>query len=197
MKNKLFWVVILIGVVVLGYKAYQSYTPDRSDTSYRSDQAAVAPTAEEQKTLADTKAAVSSDTKAVRYSHPTLGFSFEKPEGYTVGAIPGENGAQTLVVQPTSGAATQGFQIVISPLDAPMTITPALVQKELPGTAVGNPKNIVLDKVGKGMMFSSNNEAFGGKSYEIWFTTSTHLYQVTSYASFASQLQAIIGTWQF
>ncbi len=202
MKHKIIigaGVVILLGLI--GYQMYRSYRhPEGTEGSIDSSQAQndTILTPEEQQ-VADTKAAVSSAKQAQRYIHPTLGFSFGKPEGYTIGAIPGEAGGQTLIVQSVTppSSPNDGFQIVITPLDAPMELTPNLIKSELPGTSVNNAKAIVLDQQGKGLMFSSNNAAFGGQSFEIWFTTATHLYQITSYASFASELQTIIGTWRF
>jgi len=192
--------LIVFLVVLLGFAAYQlrlhtTATQNAADTSAASDEAV---TQENAVSVAQQKAALSQSTAAARYTHPQLGFSFEKPEGYTVGSLPGENGTITLVVQPSHAAGSkEGFQIIASSFDGSFDLTPATIKKELPGTAVVNPQKIVLDEIGKGIMFSSNNEAFGGKSFEIWFTAKNYVYQITSYADFAAQLQAIIGTWKF
>lgn len=199
MKNKLIILVGIIILVALGgvVLTRQGYAPAQAPDS---DQAAVetaAPTAEEIQQVEEQKAALAPAAAAERYKHPTYGFSFEKPAGYSVGALPNEAGGQTLIVQPTSNAGTNGFQIYISPLDEPIELTPTLIKEQLPGTSVNNAQKIVLDGIGTGMMFASNNEAFGGKSYEIWFTGKGNLYQISSYASFADTLQNIIGTWKF
>lgn len=195
--------IIIVGFVVLAGLIYVVFTNNKTNPAGAPVEDSVAMTSEEQaaaaaETVAQ-QAAVSSVKEAVRYSHKAPDFSFDKPEGYTVGALPGEDGGQTLVVQKSVGSGTSysGFQIVITPLDEPMTLTPDLIKSDLPGTSVSGAQKISLDGKGNGMMFSSNNESFGGKSFEIWFATPTHLYQITSYAGFAPELQKIIGTWKF
>lgn len=189
--------IVLFVVVLVAFAAYHVAMRSVGDSAIDPDvQEPIS--AEEAVALAQQKAAVSQNTAAARYTHPGLGFSFEKPEGYVVGSIPNQDGTITLIVQPTDLKRNQeGFQIIASALDGPLELTPTLIKSELPGTTVSNPQKIVLDEIGKGIMFTSNNEAFGGKSFEIWFVASGHVYQITSYAGFASQLQSIIGTWKF
>jgi hypothetical protein len=154
-------------------------------------------TTEEQQEVAEQKAAISPATHSGRYTHPGLGFSFDKPAGYTVGVVADADGSQTLIVQPFAGDVRKSFQIFISPIQEAVELTPSLIKAELIDVSVLNAQKIVLDSYGKGMMFESNNDAFDRKSYEIWFSTDTHLYQVTSYREFASELRSIIGTWKF
>ena len=140
---------------------------------------------------------VDSSRTATRYVHPQFGFSFEKPEGYTIGVIPDGEDAQTVVVQnANSGNAEDGFQVYIYPTDEQVQLTPQLIQSDLPGTVVNNAQKIVLDDA-PGMMFESNNEHFGGSSFEIWFVREGYVYQISSYGAYASDLQGIIGTWKF
>lgn len=188
-------IVVVVVAVVMRMRTGDVQTGDTTSAGATP----VVLTQEEVKQVEDQKAALAPASPVTeRYVHPTIGFSFEKPQGYSVGAIADAAGSQTLVVQPQAGGATDaGFQIYITPLDAPIDLTPTLIKSELPGTSVNNAQKIVLDSVGKGMMFGSNNASFGGKSYEIWFTGKGYLYQVTSYASFATTLQNIIGTWKF
>jgi hypothetical protein len=190
---------ILIGIVfilIVVYGVAMDKVQIQPSDEVGSGESSVAPTAEELKEIQQDKAAGVSTTAAVRYQHPRLGFSFEKPAGYTVGSLRGDDGSETLIVQPAANTTKQGFQIFINPLEAPIEITPQLVQKELPGTTVVKPLSIELDGR-KGMMFGSNNGAFDGKSYEIWFTDVSNVYQITSYAEFGPELQRIIGTWKF
>ena len=214
-------IFIVIGILVLAVLIFVIASTrsnpenlDRRGEAPRDDSEVL--TAEEKAELELDKQAISSETKAVRYTHPRLGFSFEKPAGYTVGALRDDSGAETLIVQrasPSGASAKDGFQIYITVLDEPLELTPNLIKSELPGTSVNNPLAINLDNKGKGIMFSSNNDAFGGKSFEIWFTTSViaslpaeegdsaaiqpYLFQITSYAEFSAELQKIIGTWKF
>jgi hypothetical protein len=191
--------ILLIGLVfilIVVYGVAMDKVQNQPSDDVGGSEPAVAPTAEELKEIQQDKAAVVSTTAAVRYQHPRLGFSFEKPAGYTVGSLKGDEGSETLIVQPAVNSSKQGFQVFISPIDAPIEITPQLVQKELPGTTVVKPLSIELDGR-KGMMFGSNNDAFEGKSYEIWLSDANNVYQITSYAEFSAELQKIIGTWKF
>lgn len=192
--KKILGVIAIVIILFILVRTFSSVTPT---TQVPDEEVSVPLTAEEQQGVAEQKAAVSSSTQSGRYTHPVIGFSFEKPAGYTVGVVPGSDGSQTLIVQPKSGNLRQAFQIVISPTEQAIDLTPNLIKTELPGTSVSNAQKILLDSRGKGIMFASNNDAFGGKSYEIWFSTDTHLYQVTSYGEFGAQLQGIIGTWKF
>lgn len=191
-------IILIVGAVLIiaGIFLYRSRSSVVSNATDMSDQS-VSITPEQQQEVARDKAAVVSAPAAALYTHPRLGFSFQKPNGYTVGSLKNPDGSETLVVQPQSGQAHEGFQIYITPLDSPLEITPAQIQKDLPGTAINNPQKIVLDTIGTGMMFGSNNQAFGGNSFEIWFTVHDYLYQISSYGAFARELQQIIGTWKF
>ncbi len=202
MKTKLILIVgavVVVGGIVL--LSLRSSHPESTDQTAGMDSgSAVGMTEEEKQVVADQKAAVSTTTAEQRYASAKYGFSFNKPAGYTVGALNDGTG-DTLLVQPATAGSNSGFQIYITPIDEPTTITPNLIKSQLPGTSVNNAQNIVLDGKGKGLMFASNNEAFGGSSFEIWFVypnkAGGNLYQITSYGSFAAQLQAIIGTWKF
>lgn len=194
MKKNFLWklIVTVVGavIVVIGLSVYGPGQP--ADQEVSESQAL---SAEEQALVDTQQAAVENSTKALRYAHPDLDFSFEKPAGYTVGSL-WDGELETLIVQKGS-AIEESFQILISPLAEPIDLTPSLIKSELPGIAVVNPKKITLDGEARGLMFTSNNEGFGGKSFEIWFSTETEVYQITSYAAFAQQLQNIIGTWTF
>lgn len=213
-------IVIAIAIAVLAvgglvayksYTSYRTYTTDTIDTSYTTD-------------ATDLQSAPA----AARYVNKRYGFSFDKPEGYTVGAL-AEGEGEMVLVQPSRintdmktriNTEKSGFQIYITPLDQLVELTPDFIKKDLPGTAVNNPQAIVLDGKAKGLMFDSNSEAFSGDgstgspqgSFEIWFVykpqmnadagarinaDTTYLYQITSYAEFADQLRAIMGTWKF
>jgi len=140
---------------------------------------------------------IESSAKAVRYTHPMYGFSFEKPDGYTVGSFNDGQGGETVVVQKTSNdVAKSGFQIYIYDALEPVELTPQLIKEELPGTNVNNPKKIILDGA-PGIMFDSNSSSFEGSSFEIWFIHQGFVYQISSYSEFASELQNIIGSWKF
>jgi hypothetical protein len=157
-------------------------------------EASFAPVPEEEMEIQETKEAIQEDVKAQRYENKKYGFSFEKPEGYTVGAIRDDLG-EILLVQNTD--AKSGFQIYITPTDGATTLSPEQIKIDLPGTSIGAYKIIKLDGKGDGLMFESNNSAFAGASYEIWFTYKGYLYQISSYKNFKDDLQKIINSWKF
>ncbi len=138
-------------------------------------------------------AALEENVSANRYENEKYGFSFEKPEGYTVGATRDDFG-EVLVVQ--NMKTNSGFQIYITPADSDTKITKSQIEADLPGTKVLNSKTVNLDGA-SGLSFDSNNSAFGDKSFEVWFTYKNYLYQVSSYQSFSPELQKIIATWKF
>ena len=138
---------------------------------------------------------VLSQLAAARYEHKNPDFSFEKPEGYVVG-VSEQEGNEVLLVSKAQ-ESTQGFQVLISRPDERVELTPTFIQSALPGMLVQAAKKVAIDGKGVGIMFESNNEAFGGASFEIWFMADGYLYQVSSYDSFAAELQKIIGTWKF
>jgi hypothetical protein len=131
-----------------------------------------------------------------KYSNTAYGFSFEYPKEFTIGQFYDGEG-ESIVLQSASSSDRSGLQIFIAPADAPVEITPSLIQKELPGTAVKNPQKIELDGKAKGMLFESNNPAFDGKSAELWFYYNGNVYQVTSYPEWADKMTEIMGTWKF
>ncbi len=222
MKKSPFIIVIIVLALAIGgfvfYSLYKTRTAAALDDSNATTTSNSAPDAAEQEANAQAEAAVNSNPAPLRYENKQYGFSFDKPEGFTVGALH-EDAGDSILVQPSAPAVTasssaavqdpahSGFQIYISALDAPMELTPDLIKTEIPGISVNNAERINLDGKGKGMMFYSNSDSFGGKSFEIWFVVSPDktnptnktdlLYQITSYASFAPQLQKIIGTWKF
>ena len=214
-NKKTLYIIAAVGVVaviggLVAYKSYTSYksdTSDRTDTADRSDTTNRTDTADRSDTTDVSAADLQPAPAAARYVNKRYGFSFDKPDGYTVGAVTEGEGEMILVQSnktDTSDKSYSGFQIFITPLDQPVELSPEFIKKDLPGTAVNNPQAILLDGKGKGMMFESNNEAFGGRSFEIWFVykpqinaDTTYLYQITSYASFAPELKKIIGSWKF
>jgi hypothetical protein len=195
-------IIIVIGVVILGLVIYYSARhPEGTEGSKALDssqaQNDTVMTPEEKADAEATKASIQSNPAPARYVNSKYSFSFNKPEGYTVGILPGDNGGETLIVQSNNGDVKSAFQIVITPLDEPMKLSPNLIKSEIPGTSIVNPFEIKIDNVGNGIMFESNNDAFAGKSYEVWFNTSDKLFQITSYKEFGAELQKIIGTWKF
>jgi len=130
-----------------------------------------------------------------RYQNQKYEFSVDFPNSLTLGNF-AEGEAHIFIFQSTR-ETRDGFQIMVSQLDEPLELTPETIAKDIPDLRIENPKKILLDNQGRGIMFTSDNESFGGNSREIWFVYHNFLYQVSSYGEFAPQLEAIINTWTF
>lgn len=138
---------------------------------------------------------VKEDGAQRRYRNSEYGFSFVYPGTLSVGQF-SEGGGETIVLQGETDSQ-RGFQVYIFPVNEPVLLTPGFIEADLPGTLVSKPQKIELDGKAEGIMFESNNAAFGGRSFEIWFYYGGFVYQATSYSHQASLMQEIIGTWRF
>lgn len=138
---------------------------------------------------------VPQDNGLRRYTNSEYGFSFFYPSILSLGQFSESNG-ETIVLQ-GERAAQSGFQIYVFPVTEPVVLTPGFIEADLPGTVVTKPQKIELDGKAQGIMFESNNPAFSGKSFEIWFYYNGFVYQATSYLDQASLMQQVIGTLRF
>ena len=151
-----------------------------------------------------------------QYKNAEFGFSFEKPEGYTVGEFDQDEGKMILVQMSkmpldtkntvSKGIFDIGFQVLITPFDEPdEVITKARINKDIPDMKVENSKEISVagkDTQGspmytKGLEFQSNSSAFGGASAEIWFVHGANLYQLSGYRESLSVMESVIQSWKF
>ena len=162
-----------------------------------------------------------------QYENSQYGFSFQKPEGYTVGEFDQDEGKIILVqVSKTvfdtknampRGTLDTGFQITITPFDEMDTvITKARINKDIPDMKVENSKEISItgkDTQGspmytKGLEFESNNATFGGASAEIWFVypvrdkdsngvRGANLYQLSGYHDSLPVMESVVQSWEF
>lgn len=194
MKNNIYTSTIII-ILLLGLGIFFSLKSTPPEEKLDATQEEV-----RQEVEAD-KETLKTPVTATRYENTKYGFSFEKPDGYTVGVIRDDFG-ETLLVQ--NAKISSGFQIYITPLDGPTVVTKEQIQKDLPGTTVVNSKALTLDGKASGLMFESNNSSMPGGSFEIWFIypesvegVTAYLYQVSSYKAFAPELQKIMNTWNF
>lgn len=130
-----------------------------------------------------------------KYTNSEYGFSFSYPAELKIGQFYDGEGESIVVEDPVSNRAS--FQLYIAPIEAGVELTPALIQRELPGTVVRNAKKIELDGRAQGILFESNSPAFDGGSVELWFVYGGNVYQATSYPEGAERMTAILGTWRF
>lgn len=130
------------------------------------------------------------------YKNTKYGFELMLPGDFIVQEFPGEDGAgATLVFQNASGT---GIQIVISPNASNSTaITQEDVHNSIPDLKIEDVQPIEIGSSYTGIAFTSNNDAFGGNSRDVWFPFKGTIYQITTYARLDPLLKAIFGTWKF
>ena len=130
------------------------------------------------------------------YTSPTYKFSFKYPKEFTTSAVSDGNGGDVVLVQNT--AKDIGVQILITPFDGDDTdVTEALIRKDIPDMKISDGQEVLVGANRKGLAFVSDNEAFGGKSREVWFIFNGHLYQISTYAELDGFLKGLFATWQF
>ncbi|OHA44858.1 MAG: hypothetical protein A3H13_00710 [Candidatus Taylorbacteria bacterium RIFCSPLOWO2_12_FULL_48_11] len=132
---------------------------------------------------------------ATTYTHPTLNFSFEYPDSFTVSSFAIEGGEVTTVQEVNT---QKGFQISITPIDEDLpALTVERIKQDLPNLLIESPQDIIVGERGRGVSFMSNDAAFDGKSREVWFVAGRHFYQLRTYARYDAILNATLSTWKF
>ncbi len=137
------------------------------------------------------------DTSPV-YTDPDYGFSFDRPDGFTVTRFQDEKGDVVLA----QGPANQTFQIFISPFDEEGPITSPRIKQDLPKMLIQNPIEAEIGGV-PALVFFSNKESLA-KTREVWFVypenplpNGNQLYQVSAPGEFDQELSKIMATWKF
>ena len=126
----------------------------------------------------------------IRHKSEKYKFSFEHPEDLSVASA----GAGGGVVFTVGGRDKKGFQIFVLPHDEP-TITGERIQLDLPDMPMENINTGTLDGA-DAIIFNSQDESLG-ETYEVWFVRGGFLFQITSFASFAKEMNSILETWRF
>lgn len=128
--------------------------------------------------------------KKKTFTHSTLNFIFEYPEGYTIGNFPeGEDGEVVLLQKDNVG-----FQLFIRPFDEDIALTPQRIRQDVSDIVM---KNELIISVGgaQGVVFTSEEQ--GNVTSEIWFVNSGRLYQITTYPEFDRIMADILETWRW
>ncbi len=138
------------------------------------------------------------DTSPV-YTDPDYGFSFERPDGFTVTRFQDEKGD---VVLAQGRSSDQSFQIFITPFDEEGPITSPRIKQDLPKMLIQNPIEAEIGGV-PALVFFSNKESLA-KTREAWFVyperpqpNGNYLFQVLAPAEFDAELSKIMATWNF
>lgn len=131
---------------------------------------------------------------AYRYTHKEPVFSFQYPKGFSVGSFKDETG-QTVLVQDAKNGGAGSFQIYISPLEEPLTVTKARIMQDVPGTVIQKEQEV---KVGdtQGLAFTSKNDA-GVETREVWFARGPWLYQVSGLVGAEGSISSVVRSWKF
>jgi|GEM_PF-890987 len=130
------------------------------------------------------------------YTSPVYGFSFKYPKDFTVTAVPDGTGAEAVLVQ--NPAKNIGVQILITKNDEPDSdMTEAAIRQNIPDLKISDFQEVLIGAGRKGLAFTSDNEAFGGASREVWFIFGGYIYQISTYAETDEFLKGLFGTWRF
>ncbi len=128
-----------------------------------------------------------------KYENAKHGFGLTMPEGFT-SRESSANGSDTIVFE---NAKAEGIQIVISPYDDIKILTKAMIESDIPDMQVLDPQPVEIGNANTGLAFRSDNDAFNGKSREVWFVFNRELYQISTYERLDELLQKMFATWTF
>jgi hypothetical protein len=118
------------------------------------------------------------------YTHPVYGFSFPYIKDFTVREIDdephatasrGEQGEIVLVENPAVG---MGFQLFMTPDDAPEPLTLARIQHDLPDLPMEDMAEFSLADGTPAVRFTSRDPVLGAVG-ETWFRRDGHLFQLS------------------
>jgi hypothetical protein len=149
----------------------------------------MAPEREEQSktTLTEYKAG-----RRTTYSHQRLGFSFDMPEGFSIGEFDNPvDESETVLVQ----KGDVGFQLVITPFDEDVILTEEVIRGDLPDIVIEQPIQIQVNNA-IALAFISESESLG-KTREVWWIYRGHLYQISTYTEFDEVMVEILESWSF
>ncbi len=127
------------------------------------------------------------------YSNAKHHFSLTMPEGFTAREST-VDGKDTIVFE---NAKSEGIQIVISPYDDIKVLTADMIESAIPDMKVEDAESVEIGNANKGLAFKSDNQAFDGKSREVWFVFNRELYQISTYERLDELLQKMFATWSF
>ena len=128
------------------------------------------------------------------YNDLNFGFTFNKPEGFSIDAYQqGEGQAIWIVSADGKGV----IQALVTPFElAGIEINKEYINAQFPGVLVQN-ERVVLIGGFRGLFFESNNQAFGGDNIEAWFISGNNLYQISGFKQNGSQIEQLMSSWRF
>ena len=142
---------------------------------------------------AATSSFASAQTK--KYENTLYGFSFNYPAGFTIREF-SEEGRISLIIQ--NEETSQIFQIYITPFnDKNFEVTSERIKRDIPDLPFSNSADVAVGGKANGVAFFSENEAFKGKTAEVWFADGKIFFQTTASAKDARLLEEIVKSWRF
>lgn len=127
------------------------------------------------------------------YTDAQYNFSLSYPAGYRIGRFT-EGEGSTFVIQDNKGV---GMQLVVTPFDEDIALTPARIQQDLPDMPMSDVREVSLPTAKiPAVVFKSSGGGFG-ESVELWFVHEGYLYQASSYLSQLTFLEGVMGTFHF
>ncbi len=121
-------------------------------------------------------------------------FSFVYPEGFKVSLL--SESADVEIVTLNKPSTDIGLQIKITDAKETVVISEEKIIVDIPDMVVSDPVPVVFG-AGKGLMFASDNEDFGGKSREVWFSKGNFVYQVSAKMEYDNLVKTVLNSWKF
>ena len=198
MFNKSTKILTIIGVIVVIATAWFFYgAKSEYKTRKISDSSPLIFNEEKSGEMDYAPAATSSSTSAQtkKYENAQYGFSFNYPTGFTIREF-SEEGRISLIIQ--NEETSQIFQIYITPFnDKNFEVTSERIKRDIPDLPFSNSADVAVGGKANGVAFFSENEAFKGKTAEVWFADGKLFYQATASVKDAELLEEIIKSWEF
>jgi len=131
------------------------------------------------------------------YLDPRGRFSFTYPAGFRVSSF-SDDGGETETVLVQNVVLGRGFQVVISKPEAvPDRLTVGILKESAPSLAISDAQEFTIGSAGGGLVFSSNNELFGGGAREAWFVYKGELYQISAFVKDKELVDNTAKSWRF
>lgn len=122
-------------------------------------------------------------------------FSFTYPEGFTVNVIKEDDNIDILTLNKSS--TDIGLQVRIIDAKEAVAITEDKIVADVPDMLVNEGVAVAINSKGKGLMFVSDSEDFGGNSREVWFSKGNFVYQLSAKMEYDDLAKTILNSWKF
>lgn len=130
---------------------------------------------------------------AQKYTSEGFGFSFNIPNGYTVGEFD-EGGGRVVLVNAPEGGET--FQLFISSFgESPESLTPERIQEDVPGLSIREPEELSMTGGQKVLTFIGEDATFG-VTREVWMVHKGNLFQIVTPISTQDALATLLESWE-